>query len=356
MAFYRQWAPYVSVTQRRAEAAREIKKLGKIGRELKPVRIESRTIAKSFWGASWCENLERYADWSNRMPRGRTYARNGSILDLQIESGEITALVSGSSLYKVEIKIGKVAEGRWKQIREECARQVTSLIDLMRGRLPEGVLKRLSDRKTGLFPEPKELKVKCSCPDYAYMCKHAAAVLYGVGHRLDDHPELFFTMRCVDQSELVSDAITTQKDDDTLGIEGEAAFDSEELESIFGIDLVKPSRKAKVGKKGGSEKGQSEKVKSGVNGTAKGEEAKRVKVKSAGVKAAKVKAVKVKAAKVKAVKVKAAKVKSVKVKAASVKTGKVVAKKAKGAGVATVKGGAKGKRAKASSRGKKATR
>lgn len=346
MAFYRQWAPYVSVAQRRAEAARETKKLSKIGRELKPVRIESRTIAHSFWGASWCENLERYADWSNRMPRGRTYARNGSILDLQIESGEIKGLVSGSSLYKVEIKIGKVAEGRWKQIRKECAKQVTSLIDLMRGRLPEGVLKRLSDPKTGLFPEPKELKVKCSCPDYAYMCKHAAAVLYGVGHRLDDDPELFFTMRGVDQSELVSDAITTQKADDTLGIEGEVAFDNDELESIFGIDLVRPSQKAKVSKKGGSEKGQSEKVKSAATGTAKGKKAKRVKVKSAGVKAAKVKAVKVKAAKVK----------SVKVKAASVKTGKVVAKKVKVAGVAKVKGGAKGKRAKAISRRKKATR
>lgn len=345
-----------------------MRKLAKVGRELKPVRIQTRTIAHSFWGASWCENLERYADWSNRMPRGRTYARNGSILDLQIESGVIKALVGGSSLYKVEIKIGKVAEGRWKEIRKECARQVTSLIDLMRGRLPEGVLKRLSDPKTGLFPEPKELKVKCSCPDYAYLCKHAAAVLYGVGHRLDDHPELFFTMRGVDQSELVSDAITTQKADDTLGIEGEAAFDSDELESIFGIDLVKPSRKAEVGRKGVGKKGvrkrvASEKVKSGVKAKVKGEKVKSGRVKSADVKTASVKSAKVKSAKAKAAKTKAASVKSAKATAASAKSAKVVAKKVKVAGVAKAKVGDKAKvgakvkrGAKSISRRKKGTR
>jgi uncharacterized Zn finger protein len=144
MAFNDRWAPYVSVAQRRANAAREVSKLSKKGQNLRPIHIESRAIATSFWGLAWCKNLEIYADWANRMPRGRAYARNGSIVDLQIESGKITALVSGSSLYKIKISIDPLNNTRWQAIRSDCARQVSSLLDLMRGKLPDVVLARLT--------------------------------------------------------------------------------------------------------------------------------------------------------------------------------------------------------------------
>jgi uncharacterized Zn finger protein len=241
MAFHSRWAPYVPVAKRRANAAREAGKLSKKGQNLRPIQIKSRAIATSFWGLSWCDNLEIYADWANRMPRGRTYARNGSIVDLQIEPGKITALVSGSSLYKIKISIDPLNKQRWQAIRSDCAQQVSSLLDLMRGKLPDAVLARLTDPKQGMFPSPKELKLQCSCPDSATMCKHIAATLYGVGHLLDSEPGLFFKMRGVDQSELVSDALTTQTADDAMGLNQRSDLAGEDLGAIFGIDLATTS-------------------------------------------------------------------------------------------------------------------
>lgn len=237
MAFNRRWAPYVPVATRRANAAREASKLSKKGKKLRPIEIKSRAIATSFWGMAWCGNLEIYSDWANRLPRGRAYARNGSIVDLQIETGTIEALVSGSSLYRIKIRIEPLNSKRWQAIRSDCARQVTSLLDLMRGKLPDVVLARLTDPKEGMFPSPKELKMQCSCPDYATMCKHVAATLYGVGHLLDSEPELFFKMRGVDRMELVSDAIANQSCDDAIGLNEPSDLQSEDLGAIFGIDL-----------------------------------------------------------------------------------------------------------------------
>jgi uncharacterized Zn finger protein len=241
VAFNQRWAPYVPVAQRRAKANREASKLSKKGQSLRPIQIKSRAIATSFWGSAWCKNLEIYADWANRMPRGRTYARNGSIVDLQIETGSITALVSGSSLYKIKISIEPIDKKRWRAICSDCARQVRSLLDLMRGRLPDVVLARLTEPKQGMFPGPKELKLQCSCPDYATMCKHIAATLYGVGHLLDSEPGLFFKMRGVDQSELVSDALTTQTADDAMGLNQQSDLAGEDLGAIFGIDFATTS-------------------------------------------------------------------------------------------------------------------
>src|SRR6516165_2714205 len=93
--------PYVPVAQRRAQAAREVAKRQKKGQTVSPVVIEGRAIATTFWGKAWCDNLESYSDFANRLPRGRTYVRNGSVIDLQITPGQIKALVSGSEIYKV---------------------------------------------------------------------------------------------------------------------------------------------------------------------------------------------------------------------------------------------------------------
>ena len=240
MGFYQRWAPYVPVAQRRANASREASKFAKKGQQLRPIHIKTQAIATSFWGLAWCKNLENYADWANRLPRGRTYARDGSIIHLQVESGSIKALVSGSSLYKIDISIDALDAKRWTAIRRDCASEVSSLLDLMRGKLPSGVLARLTDPKQGMFPIPKELKLNCSCPDYATMCKHVAATLYGVGHLLDTEPALFFKMRGVNQSDLVSDAMTTQSTEDSIGLSQQSELAGEDLSALFGIDLTTP--------------------------------------------------------------------------------------------------------------------
>ena len=203
---YYGFRPYVSVAARRAQAARELAKLQKKGRTISPVAIEGRKIAKTFWGEAWCDNLERYSDYANRLPRGRTYVRNGSVVDLQVGPGRVTALVSGSTMYDVKVTVGPVPRSRWSAICEDCSGAIDSLVELLQGRFSKGVMARLCEQKTGLFPSPKDIIFTCSCPDWASMCKHVAAVLYGIGARLDHQPELLFTLRKVDQQDLIANA------------------------------------------------------------------------------------------------------------------------------------------------------
>jgi uncharacterized Zn finger protein len=201
---YVEWRPYVSVAEKRRQAKRKLAKLKKQGRSVSPVTIEGRTIAKSFWGKSWCSNLERYSDYETRLPRGRAYVRNGLVVDLQITKGEVSAMVAGSDLYNVKISIKPVTAGRWKAICRDCAGTVDSLVELLQGRLAKGVMDRVCREGDGLFPAPGEIKLFCSCPDWADMCKHVAAVLYGVAARLDEIPQLLFVLRDVDEQELLA--------------------------------------------------------------------------------------------------------------------------------------------------------
>src|SRR5713226_5298345 len=202
MSWY-EWRPYVPVAERRRQAERKLRKLKKKGQSVSPVTIDGRTIAKSFWGKSWCTNLERYSDYANRLPRGRTYVRNGSVVDLQIAKGEVIAMVAGSELYKVKATIAPVKASRWRAICRDCAGQIDSLVELLQGRLAKGVMDRVCREGDGLFPSPTEIKLSCSCPDWADMCKHVAAALYGVGARLDQKPQLLFGLRGVDENELI---------------------------------------------------------------------------------------------------------------------------------------------------------
>jgi len=236
MGFY-EWRPYVSAAQRRLQAARETAKLKKKGQSLSPVMVEGRTIVKTFWGKAWCENLERYSDFENRLPRGRTYVRNGSVIDLQIAPGEIKALVSGSAIYKVKVKVAPVAKGRWESICKDCAGAIDSLVELLQGRFSKGVMERVCRQKTGLFPSPDEIQLSCSCPDWADMCKHVAAVLYGIGARLDQQPDLIFRLHNVDEKELIAGAGTTlpqaKKAPATIKI-----LNDEDLSALFGLDIA----------------------------------------------------------------------------------------------------------------------
>jgi uncharacterized Zn finger protein len=203
MSYY-EWRPYVPVAERWRNAAKKLVKLKKKGQAVSPVTIAGRTIANSFWGKSWCTNLERYSDYENRLPRGRTYVRNGSVVDLQITKGKVSAMVSGSHLYTVAIAIAPVTATRWKTICRDSAGSVDSLVELLQGRLAKGVMDRVCREGDGLFPTPKEIKLSCSCPDWADMCKHVAAVLYDIGARLDEKPALLFKLRGVDENELLA--------------------------------------------------------------------------------------------------------------------------------------------------------
>jgi uncharacterized Zn finger protein len=206
MSYYFAWRPYISVAEKRRNAEREVIRLKKRGQSIAPVRIEGRTIAKSFWGQAWCASLERYSDYESRLPRGRSYVRNGSVVDLQIGKGEIAAMVAGSELYKTEVSIAPVAKARWKSICRDCAGCIDSLVELLQGRLAKGVMDRVCREGDGLFPSPGEIQFACSCPDWADMCKHVSAVLYGVGARLDEKPQLLFVLRGVDENELIAAA------------------------------------------------------------------------------------------------------------------------------------------------------
>jgi len=237
MAWYSsdRWRPYVSVAERRRRAEQKIAKMKQQGRAISPIEIEGRTIATTFWGDAWCRNLERYSDFENRLPRGRTYVRNGSVIDLQIEAGRVYALVSGSEIYQVDIEIKRLRKTQWTDIKGRCAGQIGSLVELLRGSVSKGVMEVVTREGEGLFPSPKEIELSCSCPDWATMCKHVAATLYGVGARLDHQPEMLFTLRGVDPTEMVKAAMEQPA---SLGERGKGRILlSEDLSSLFGVDI-----------------------------------------------------------------------------------------------------------------------
>ena len=238
---YYEWRPYVSVAERRHKAARAMATLEKKGRLVSPVVIAGRTIARTFWGKAWCDNLERYSDFSNRLPRGRTYVRNGSVLDLQIAPGEAKALVSVSEIYEMAVQVAPVPKARWTSICRDCAGAIDSVIELLQGRFSAGVMARICHEKTGLFPSPAEIEFTCSCPDWASMCKHVAAVFYGIGARLDDQPDLLFALRKVNQQDLITKAgkglSPTRK-----GPAARKVLDKGNLSEIFDIEIAPTSK------------------------------------------------------------------------------------------------------------------
>ena len=227
------WYPrYVPVGARRARALRERLSLRARGVEVQPVEIRGRTIARSFWGRRWCEHLESFSDFANRLPRGRTYVRNGAVYHLAIAPGGVEARVAGTDLYRVAVRIRTLKRPAWKAIQAACAGQIGSVLELLRGRLSDHVMEVVTDRDTGLFPKPGEMELACDCPDWATMCKHVAAVLYGVGSRLDHSPELLFRLRGVDEAELIAADLTLPG-----GTASADTLSDGDLGSIFGIDL-----------------------------------------------------------------------------------------------------------------------
>lgn len=233
MSYY-SWRPYVSVTKRRAKALKQMQKLRKKGKKIEPVEIDGRTIARSFWGKAWCNHLESFSDFSNRLPRGRTYTRNGSVCHLEILPGKIKAIVSGSELYNISINIKPLEKSVWKSIKKQCSGKIGSILELLQGKLSDYVMGIVTNCKNGLMPLPGEIKLGCDCPDWATMCKHVAAVLYGIGNRLDTQPELLFVLRGVDAGELISGDIDMTITDASAAAKTIA---DDKLADIFGADI-----------------------------------------------------------------------------------------------------------------------
>ena len=230
-----EWHPYVSVAERRRRALETILEMKKAGRALSPVEVAGRKITSTFWGDAWCRNLESYSDYANRLPRGRTYVHNRSVIDLQIEARRVRALVSGSDIYEMDIRIKPLAKRRWTGIKGQCAGQINSLVELLRGAISESVMEIVTFKGKGLFPSPKEISLNCSCPDWATMCKHVAATLYGVGARLDREPGVLFILRGVDPTEMVDDAVDQPA---TVGKPRKSrALAVDDLSSVFGVDI-----------------------------------------------------------------------------------------------------------------------
>lgn len=229
------YPPYVPVAERKKKAAKKVAALIKKGHIVNPIVIEGRVIAKTFWGKAWCKHLESYSDYENRLPRGRTYVRNGSVIDLKLNPGEIRALVSGSSIYTVIIEIASVPAQKWEALVKECAGKIDSLIELLQGKFSKGVMEIITHQEKGLFPDLENIKLDCSCYDYADMCKHVAAVLYGVGAHLDEHPEDLFILRDANHADLIvkagsADLSKGSSDQDMIHLTGD-------LSALFGIEI-----------------------------------------------------------------------------------------------------------------------
>lgn len=209
---------------------------------MKPVVLQGKSLARTWWGKAWNENLERYADYENRIGRGRSYVRHGAVLDLQIREGEIAALVQGSRAkpYEITITIKKLSKDAWKCVTSSCEGKIDSLAELLEGEFPKSMADAFMRQGTGLFPAPKEIKLQCSCPDWAEMCKHVAASLYGVGARLDEDPALFFTLRGVDTNELIGRTVAAKADSllQKAAQKTGRIIDDSDITGMFGIELA----------------------------------------------------------------------------------------------------------------------
>lgn len=232
---------YVSVAAKKAKAEKKLKQLRKKMPDIRPVILEGSTLARTWWGKSWNGNLERYADYGNRIDRGKSYVRHGAVLDLRIAAGEVRALVLGSAAtpYEVTVAIQPFQQTKWRELKTACEGQLRSLQDLLAGKFPKALAEILFDRDKGLFPSPRAITFACSCPDHASMCKHVAATLYGVGARFDEDPSLFFTLRGVDTGDLIAGAIQDRTEALLTRTKKKSAkvIDDADLAGLFGIDM-----------------------------------------------------------------------------------------------------------------------
>ncbi len=240
MSFW-SFSKYVRKSEKKAKAEKKLAQLKK-KQNVCPVIIEGSVIARTWWGKAWIRNLESYAEYTNRIGRGRSYVRCGAVLDLQVNAGEIKALVQGSRAkpYSITIKVKKLNNNTWKMVASACAGKLESLEELLSGKFPKALEETFMQRNTGLFPSPREIEFDCACPDWANMCKHVAATLYGLGARLDEDPTLFFTLRGVDTTDLIKRTVSSKAEDflKKASKKSSRVIEGVDLSVVFGLDLA----------------------------------------------------------------------------------------------------------------------
>ena len=230
---------YVSVAKKQANAKKALEKLRKKKPDVCPVIVTGNKVAKTWWGVAWNKNLESYADYSNRIGRGRAYVRNGFVLDLRIDTGNVSAVVAGSGRkpYNITITIDALSKTRWENITEICGRSIANIDQLVQGKFPKELEALFTQKGEGLFPSPKEIKFSCDCPDWAGMCKHVAAVLYGIGARFDDDPTLFFKLRNIEIEALIKKSIEEKMENMLKNSDKKTrrVMKDADLDELFGI-------------------------------------------------------------------------------------------------------------------------
>ncbi|MBC8180936.1 hypothetical protein H8E88_07415 [candidate division KSB1 bacterium] len=242
MSYYDYGFPrYVSVGEKKAKAAKKLAQLKKKNKDINPIVLNGSKLTNTWWGKAWNKNLEAYADYSNRIGRGRSYVRHGAVLDLKIQAGKVTALVQGteSRPYSVEIDIESIPKTKWNKIKKACQGKLASVAKLIDGKFPKELQEIFTEKGSGLFPKPSEINFDCSCPDWASMCKHVAAALYGIGSRLDENPSLFFILRKVKIDDLVSE-VAKDKSKSMLSkakTKTSRVIDDSDVSKMFGIDI-----------------------------------------------------------------------------------------------------------------------
>jgi uncharacterized Zn finger protein len=248
--YYSGFPRYVSVGEKRVKAQKKLKQLKKKNSHITPLILHGTKLAHTWWGKAWNKNLEKYADYSNRIGRGRSYIRNGFVFDFKINPGEITSLVqgTGSRLYKIAIKINPLSKKTWNEIKKKCEGKIESLEELIEGKFPKDLIEIFTTKGKGLFPSPKEIKFSCSCPDWANMCKHIAATLYGVGVKLDDDPKLFFLLRKAEMDDLITETLRDKSKKMLKKAEKKTSRVIDDLDAIkmFGINIDEKISSGKI--------------------------------------------------------------------------------------------------------------
>ncbi len=241
---------YKTVAKRAQEAQAKIKELKKKNPHLNPVSIEGRQIAKTWWGKAWTGHLKYYADYDNRVGRGRSYVKNGLVIHLELKNGQVEAMVMGTrkTPYKINIMVKKIADNKWEKIKKLSHSHLHSLTDLFEGKFPKELEQVFSNHSEGVFPSLGEMDFNCSCPDWANMCKHISASLFAVGARLDESPELIFKLRGVKISDLIESAVKAEvsglvRTPDTLRSKNKLSLSEKKLASLFEIKLMTPKKK-----------------------------------------------------------------------------------------------------------------
>lgn len=194
------------------------------------------SFSSTWWGKQWIDVLESFG-WANRLERGRRYARNGSVSELNIEKGKIVAKVRGSrnTPYKVTIKLAKLKKKQWQTVLKYLSTKALYAAKLLSGNMPEDIAAIFQEAGVNLLPEDdSELSTKCSCPDFAVPCKHIAAVHYLIARELDKDPFLVFKLRGMAKDEVLDHLLKySDKKIKTRDNDATASAEAEYHESLF---------------------------------------------------------------------------------------------------------------------------